>query len=326
MIAITGATGMLGSYILRKFIQEQVPVIALRRSTSKSDLVKDIPSVIWREANLLDPISMMEALEGATTVIHVGALVSFDPRKKKEIMETNITGTRHVVDTCLALGIPRLIHISSVAALGRQKGFDEIDETSKWVAGSLNTHYGESKYLAELEVWRGYEEGISSVILNPSVILEGGSDRSTSRIFEFVWRERKIYAEGLINYVDIRDVVELTWRMYLQRVEGERYIVNGGCVSIKDLLTRIALQFGKKAPSICVPQSWLPTIAYIEEVRSLISGKEPLISRQSIKSSYENFLYLNTKVSNHLNFSFKGLDESIAWCCQEFRQTYTINK
>ena len=233
MIAVTGATGLLGSFILRKLAEEKMPVVALKRKGSSMTLAKDI-SVTWREADVLDPVSLIEAFEGVTTVIHAAAFVSFNPRHQKKIADTNIEGTRHVVNTCLALNVRSLIHISSVAALGRQKGVPHLDENSKWVPGALNTHYAESKYLAELEVWRGMEEGLKAAIVNPSVILAPAKTaQSSARIFDYVRKEGKFFTKGQLNYVDVRDVAEMVWRIHRHEITGERFIANGGHVSMR---------------------------------------------------------------------------------------------
>ena len=111
MIAITGANGLLGSYVLRKLVAEQVPVIAICRANSDRKLVKDLAGVTWRVADVTDPVSLEDALQGATTVIHTAAIVSFNPRLRDKMMQVNKDGTLNVVDSCLALQIPNLIHI-----------------------------------------------------------------------------------------------------------------------------------------------------------------------------------------------------------------------
>ncbi|HMR58068.1 MAG TPA: NAD-dependent epimerase/dehydratase family protein, partial [Cyclobacteriaceae bacterium] len=191
MIAITGANGLLGSYVLHKLVAEQVPVIAICRTNSNRNLVKDLAGVIWREADVTDPVSLEDALKGATTVIHTAAIVSFNPRLRDKMLQVNAEGTRNVVDSCLGLQIPNLIHISSVAALGRKSGINRVDETTHWVSSNLNTDYAKSKRMAELEVWRGAEEGLSVNIINPSVILAPADwNKSSVRLFQYVWQQK----------------------------------------------------------------------------------------------------------------------------------------
>jgi len=327
MIAITGANGLLGSFILRKLVHENIPVIALRRKGSDSSLVKDLTQITWREIEILDPISVEEAFEGASTVIHTAAQVSFNPRMRKTIMDVNVNGTQNVVNACLVLGIKRLIHISSVAALGRKKGISEMDETARWVESDLNTDYAKSKYLSEVEVWRGAEEGLSVSIINPSVILAPADwSKSSAQLFRFVWQQKPFYSESLINYVDVRDVVELVWQVYDKNISGEKFIANGGNVPIKELFEQIAKRFEKKPPSIKLSPVVLLVVARWEEFRTRLLGGEPMITRQSAKVTKENFYYLNHKAVKKMGISFKSLAETLDWCCPHYKQAYTTNK
>ncbi len=327
MIAITGANGLLGSFILRKLVSENIPVIALRRRDSDSSLVNDLSQVTWREIEILDPISVEEAFQGVTAVVHAAAQVSFNPRLRKTIMDVNVNGTRNVVDACLALNISRLIHISSVAALGRKRGVAEMDETARWVESELNTDYAKSKYLAEVEVWRGAEEGLSVSVINPSVILAPADwSKSSAQLFHFVWKEKPFYSDSLINYVDVRDVVELVWQVYSKNKVGEKFIANGGHVPIKELFDQIAKRFEKKSPTIKLSPLVLALVARWEELRTRWVGGEPMITRQSAKVTKENFHYLNKKAINELGVSFRNLSETLDWCCAHYRHTYTTNK
>jgi len=327
MIAITGANGLLGSYILRKLVSEQVPVIALRRRESDLSHLNDLNHVTWREVDILNPVSLQESFKDVTTVIHTAALVSFNPRLIKKIMEVNVEGTQNVVNACLSMHIPRLIHISSVAALGRKKGSVEIDEAARWIESDLNSDYAKSKYLAELEVWRAAEEGLSVSVINPSVILAPTDwSKSSAQLFQYVWKEKRFYSDTKINYVDVRDVVEIVWQVYSRNISGEKYIANAGSIPIKQLFDQIAVRFQKKSPSIRINPLILSTAAFLEELRSRLVGSEPLITRQSAKVTKENFYFQNQKAIQQLAISFRNLDETLDWCCQHYLQAYTTNK
>ncbi len=327
MIAITGANGLLGSYLLRKLVEEGAPVIALRRSDSDLSLVKDLKGISWREVDILNPVSIQSALQGITTVIHTAAFVSFNPRMQKKIMAVNVEGTHNIVNACLSMHIPRLIHISSVAALGRKKGIVEIDETTRWIEGDLNSDYAKSKYLSELEVWRAAEEGLSVSVINPSVILAPADwTKSSAQLFQYVWKEKRFYSDTKINYVDVRDVVEIVWQVYNRNISGEKFIANAGSVSAKILFDLIATRFQKRSPSIRINPWLMSTVALFEEFRSRLSGSEPLISRQSAKVTKESFLFQNHKAINQLEVSFRNLEATLDWCCHHYRQAYTTNK
>ena len=173
------------------------------------------------------------------------------------------------MDACLALEIPHLIHVSSVAALGREKNLVEIDENAKWVDGPLNTDYAKSKYEAELEVYRGQEEGLNIAIVNPSVILaQSDWHKGSATLFKYIFDENKFYSAGTFNYVDVRDVVEMISKIYLNKITGKRFIASAGPVKSKVLFEQIATRFGKKAPFILATPFITSVATQIESLRS----------------------------------------------------------
>jgi nucleoside-diphosphate-sugar epimerase len=328
MIAITGANGLLGKFLLEEFTKKNIPVIAIKRESAEiPERWKNISLITWRNANVTDSHSLLSVLEGAHTVIHAAALVSFDPRDRKQLLETNVEGTRQVVNTCLALKIPRLIHVSSVAALGRQKNQTTISEKNTWIDSPLNSDYAYSKYLAELEVYRGQEEGLSIAIVNPSVILAPDPQwRSSTQIFKYVIEERKFFMEGQINYVDVRDVAAIIWNLYEKKIEGEKFIANGGTIQLKPLLFLIATKLNKKNPTIKINSQLAMLAAWLEEFRCKITGSRALISRQSVRSSREKFVYSNEKSLSQFQLNYHSLEETLDWCCRELSASFTTNK
>lgn len=320
MIAVTGANGLLGSHIVRKLLEQNKPFIALKRRNSDTSLLRDVEEAItWREADILDPVSVEEALQGVTHVIHAAAFVSFNPLHERTIYEVNFLGTRNIVNACLHADVRRLVHISSVAALGRTRDQTWIDETNKWSDSALNTHYARSKYMAELEVFRGQKEGLSTVIVNPSVILAPADwNKSSARLFRYVWNERPFYIDAYLNYVDVRDVVQVVCEMIYSEWQAERFILNSGNISFQDFFTKIAITLGKKPPSIKVNRTALKLLSMLEDMRCRISRAEPLISRETARLAGTNFFYSSEKVKKALNFEFKPIEETIQWCCQYY--------
>ncbi|MFZ1806975.1 MAG: NAD-dependent epimerase/dehydratase family protein [Cyclobacteriaceae bacterium] len=325
MIAITGASGLLGSRIAHQLDADATSFFGIKRNQSDISLLGNM-TIDWKEADLLDVGALHEALEGATTVIHTAALVSFKSGDSEQLYRVNVEGTRNVVNACLSLGIPRMIHISSVAALGRQKGVYHIDENNKWVDSKLNSDYAESKYLAELEVFRGREEGLEIDIVNPSVILSQADwDRSSAQIFKYVWKNKPFYTQGSINYVDARDVADIVCLLLSRKATGERHIVNGGVVPLKDVLTKVAGHFNKKAPWIRVPGPLVSAAAWLESARSWVTGNEPMVTPQSARTAHERFFYNNEKAIKKLGMQFRTLDDTLEWCCSYYLQNGTIN-
>lgn len=317
MIAITGANGLLGSYAVRKFKQENLPLRAVMRSTANVDLLKGLQLDV-READVLDMPSLLSAFEGATTVVHAAGFVSFNPRKRDLLHKVNVEGTANVVNACLKLGIPKLVHVSSVAALGRTKDNAHVSEESKWIPSTNNTHYAESKYLAELEIFRGMEEGLDVSLVNPSVVLAPAkSGQSSAQLFTYVAQERMFYGEGVINYVDVRDVASILVKLTQQRHTGERFIASAGAVPLKELLQQIAALLGKRKPTIKVPAGWAKVAALLEEARAALLGREPMLSRESVKILEETHYFRNEKVKSRLGIEFCSLEKSLQWCCHE---------
>ncbi|HEY0742654.1 MAG TPA: SDR family NAD(P)-dependent oxidoreductase [Chryseosolibacter sp.] len=320
MIAVTGANGLLGSYIVRRLLHEKRDVVALKRATSDTSLLTDVASSIrWINADVTNPVQLEDAFNHVSVVIHAAAIVSFNPRLAKKMFEVNVTGTRNVVNACLTAGVKKLIHISSVAALGRLKGDTHIDENHKWIDNPMNTTYAETKYLAELEVFRGHEEGLNSVLVNPSVILAAADwAKSSAKLFKYVWDERKFYTDKNMNFVDARDVAEAVVKLVDINAPGERFILNATNLDLKEFFKKVATQFNKKAPSVKVNQFMLELISRVEAVRSWVSKSEPLITRETARMAGSNFVYSNKKVRKQLNFEFQSIDDTIKWCCEYY--------
>jgi nucleoside-diphosphate-sugar epimerase len=322
MIAVTGANGLLGSFIIRKLIENKESFVAIKRKNSDTSLLNDVAQYItWRDADIADEVTLSDALEDVTHVIHAAAIVSFNPRKADQLMDINVVGTRNVVNACLVNNVKRLVHISSVAALGRQKEQRVIDEKNKWVESSINSTYAESKYFAELEVFRGQEEGLSTVIINPSVILAPANwDNSSAKLFKYVWNEKPFYVDGFLNYVDVRDVAAIAYRMLHEKVEGERFIANAGNIAFKNFFSRLATSFHKKAPHIKLNSTTLKIIARLENFRSWFTSSEPLITKETARIAGTEFIYDNKKIRQLFSFEFQPIDASIAWCCQYYSE------
>jgi dihydroflavonol-4-reductase len=320
MIGVTGANGLLGSFIVRKLLAEGRSFVAFKRDNSDVSLLADVANKItWRSLDLTDELSVIEALKDISTLIHTAAVVSFNPRDNKRMYDCNVVGTRYIVNGCITQGVKRIVHVSSVAALGRQKGQTLIDESNKWVTEGDNTAYAESKYLGELEVFRGMEEGVSVAIINPSVILAPADwEKSSAKLFKYVWNQGMFYTDGCLNYVDVRDVAQVAFQLLEDESNGQRYIVNGGSIPFLDFFGKIAHHFQKKAPRVKLGRTLLTWVAKIERLRNWITGSEPLITRETARLAGTNFFYNNQKVIKALHADFQSIDETLQWCCEYY--------
>jgi dihydroflavonol-4-reductase len=320
MIAVTGGNGLLGSFIVRELIKSGQPFVALKRSNSDVSLLQDVQDKItWRDADVLDPVSLQEALHEITHVIHAAAMVSFNPRLERAIYNVNVLGTRNIVNACLSNRIKRFLHVSSVAALGRQKDQTLIDEDNKWIESPLNSNYAKSKYLAELEVFRAQEEGLSTLIVNPSVILAPADwHKSSAQLFKYVYDENKFYIDGSLNYVDARDVAAVTCKLLFSTHEEERFILNAGTVSFKEFFENVSRRLNRRAPTIKIGKGFLKILAALEAIRSGVMNTNPLITRETARLSGTSFNYDNKKIRKTLDFKFELIDETLQWCCEHY--------
>lgn len=324
MIAVTGANGLLGSYIVRLMHDQKQPFVALKRKDSNINHLNDLKEfIIWRDADVTDFDSLQEAFKDVTGIIHTAAFVSFNPRNAEKVFNVNYEGTKNIVNAALSLNIKRLLHVSSVAALGRQTGQTEVDEQNKWTDNSMNSYYAQSKHLAELEVFRGQEEGLSTVIINPSVILGYSNwDKSSSQLFKYAWQEKPFYMEGAMNFVDVRDVSRVAVQLFSSSIENERFVLNAGSVSFKEFFDTLAKNFDKKGPTINVGKPFLKPLAFLESIRTRLTRSEPIITRETARLAGSHFHYNAQKIKKTLDFEFQTFDTTARWCCNRYRELY----
>lgn len=319
-ILITGATGLVGSTVARRFLSENHTVYALFRSGSDRSLLQDVDGLVqWVEGDILDINSLETAMDGMDFVVHAAAVVSFIPRDRKMMYKVNVEGTANVVNVCLKYKVQKFCHVSSIAALGKPDvkkivaGQDLIlDETQRWEDSPENSEYAKTKYLAELEVWRGIAEGLNAVIVNPTLILgEGDWSKSSTQIFRYVYQEKPFYTEGIANYVDVKDVAEIIFKLLFSNILSERFLLNGGSISYHNLFNTIADSMQKKRPEIKVGARLAGIIWRIEAVRTWLLGTKPLITKETAQSAARRIMYNNEKIKNALGFSFQPIEKTV---------------
>ncbi|MBC7892218.1 MAG: NAD-dependent epimerase/dehydratase family protein [Sphingobacteriaceae bacterium] len=319
MLLLTGATGLVGSFTVRRLLQENYKIRALVRPGADRSLLSDVENQVnWCEGDVLDVLSLERALEGVTQVIHAAAVVSFVPKDRRTMYKINVEGTANVVNACLRAGVKKLVYVSSVAALGRSNkpGLaipQIIDETSKWEDSPLNSHYAKTKYGAELEVWRASSEGLPVVVVNPSVILgEGDWQRSSTQLFKYAYDEHVFYPAGSLNYVDVFDVAEAIFRLLTSEIKNERFVLNAGSLPYRDFLEKTAQAFGKKSPTMRVPGTAAAVLWRLEALRSWLTGKAPLLTRETAQSASHSYFYPNEKIRQAIRLEFRPLAETLS--------------
>jgi nucleoside-diphosphate-sugar epimerase len=323
MVLVTGGTGFLGSYIVKELVEKRYPIRAIRRSTSKLPFYISrniLEKVQWVEGDILDTVSLEDAMDGVDTVIHSAAVISFYKEEKDEMYRVNTMGTANVVNIALEKKISRFVHLSSVAALGRTKMNSHVSEEKKWQENKNNTHYAISKYKAEMEVWRGVGEGLNAVIINPSTVLGYGDwNTSSCRIFKTVYDGFPWYSTGVNGFVDIEDVAKVAVILLEKNISEQRYIVSADNWSFQQLLNTIADGFGKKRPGRRATAGLINLILKFEKMKSMLAGNKPLLTKESARVANSHTYFQNDKLLTALpGFSFTPLQESIAKACKKY--------
>jgi dihydroflavonol-4-reductase len=321
-IFVTGGTGFLGAYIITELVLKGYSVRALRRSQQLPFFIskETAEKVEWVTGDILDTLSLVEAMEGMDIVIHAAAKVSFQEKERKDLFRTNIDGTANVVNIMLEKNVHRLVYISSVAAIGRTSNGETVSESTKWQEGKINTHYAISKYNAEMEVWRGMGEGLDVVVLNPTTIIGYGDwNTSSCAIFKNVYREFPWYTTGINGFVSVEDVAKAAVMLMESNYSGERFIVNGDNWSFRQLLDTIADSFDRKRP----PKHATPLLGEIawriEKMKGWFSGKKPLLTSQTALIAQSKTHFTSDKLLNALpHFSFTPLQQAIDLSCKKY--------
>jgi dihydroflavonol-4-reductase len=313
---ITGANGLVGSYLTKEILDKGYgKVIGLKRANSQLDPLGDYArQVQWITGGLLDMDSLAEGIAQADYVIHAAAAVSFDDRQRNLIRQINIDGTANVVNTCLDYPHVELLHISSVAAIGKEKGEHILNENSQWEENIDLPEYATSKYLAELEVWRAIAEGLNAVIVNPSAVLGVGDwSRSSLQIFDYVAGEHTFYPPGKLNYVDARDLAEISLALLHQNIRGERFILNGGSISYKEMFEQIAEKISVQPPGRRLSPLLGKWVAGADALRAFFTQSERKITRDLVKSTSQEIHFSNQKISDTLGMEFRSLTDTLNW-------------
>ncbi len=323
-ILVTGAGGFLGSYLVVAFLQQGYQVRALVRSQKRPTWIDPaiLNQVEWFDGDILDIVSLEEAMEGMDAVIHSAAMVSFVAQDKEALYQINTEGTNNVVNAAIEKKIKRLVHVSSVAALGRVAGGGWVDETAKWKEGPLHTHYARSKFQAELHAWRGFSEGLDTVIINPSTILGYGNwEQSSCAIFKQLYDGFRWYTGGLNGFVDVQDVARATLLLLEKAKGGQRYIINGDTWTFQQLQSCMADGFGRKRPSIKATGPLLGLAWRIEAIRAFLTGKRPLLTRESARVAVSATRFDNRKLLQDFpEFTYTPLEQTIREACQCYRR------
>lgn len=317
MILVTGASGFLGLHLLTELVKYNTPIRAVYNSSVpqyQHNLIK------WVQADLLDIFAVTDLFEGVTHVYNCAAIVSFDAQNKTELIKNNISCTQNIVNEALEVGIEKLVHVSSIAALGRAELDKPISEETHWIESKENSTYAQSKYHAEMEVWRGIAEGLNAVIVNPSIILGiGDYTKGSAQLLSNVAKEFPYYTQGENGYVGVQDVVKAMIMLMNSDVSAERFIISEGNYSYKDIFTKMAQHLGVQPPHKFANAMMTEIVWRLDYLKSKLSGKNALITKETARTANSKSNYTNGKFLNQFkNFTYTPIDVVIKEMAQDY--------
>ncbi len=324
MILVTGGTGLLGSHVLFYLAQKGNAVRVLYRSEAgKTAVLKTFLSYSTKgqtlfeklefvKGDVLDIFTLTDAMTDVKQVYHCAAMVSFAPKDADLMTRVNVEGTANVVNACLEMKIEKLCHVSSVAALGKAQLNEEVTETTFWKSSPENSVYSVSKYSSEREVWRGVQEGLLAIVVNPTVILGPGDwEKGSSNLFRSAKQGMKYYTGGITGFVDVRDVANCMIQLMESSLSNERYLLNADNFSYRKFFEIANTCFQNPPPHIRASLGLSNLVWRLEKIRSFFTGSNPLITKETTRAAHQQNFFSNQKISQTLGYSFIPIEQSI---------------
>jgi nucleoside-diphosphate-sugar epimerase len=323
-ILVSGATGLLGSHLLVELSNTDQKILALYRDESTRSEVFSIlsyygkeaawDSIEWKKGDVLDTQFLLDVMTDVKQVYHCAAMVSFDPSDAVQLHKINVVGTQNMVNAALDNQVSKFLHVSSTATIGNElNGSSITDEEVKWNNDDYHNYYAKSKYSSEREVWRGMEEGLNAVIINPCVIIgPGDPEKSSGAIFSTIANGLKFYTMGGNAFVDARDVAKMMVYLMNSNINNERFLCIGENLTFRDLFSRISDEIGVKPPSIKASKFMTSLAWRLAKIASILSGKKAKITSESARASHKITRFSNQKIKEALNVEFRGIDDAIS--------------
>lgn len=323
-VFLTGSTGLVGGHLIVRLHQSGKKIRSLIRSTSSFEQLRLIctfyqqsfdelyNAVEWVYGDTLDFVGLCYFMRKVQEVYHCAAVVSFHSKNTKELLQTNIQGTANMIDAALQSGVERFCFISSIGAIGNGKKGDFITEKTPWKNDGKASAYSESKFRSELQAWRGFNEGLNMVIVNPGIVLgPGAPDKGSMLLFQAGRKGMPFYTKATTGYVDVRDVCRASMELMEKQAFGKRYILVSDNVDNKALFTHIANEFKVNPPRYEAGKGLLTLAAFLVELSGLLTGKTPQLTRETIRSAQKAQKYSSQLLKNTLDFQFIPLEQTI---------------
>jgi dihydroflavonol-4-reductase len=324
VILVTGGTGFLGATVISALLAQGKRVRATKRNSSHipQHLTQET-QIEWVNADITDFFALETAFEGVSEVYHCAAMVTYQPDTKSLMVRTNVTGTSHVVNLCLAQQA-RLVHVSSIAAIGTPAPPRTLaQESDAWLYDGTQSPYSISKYESEMEVWRGIAEGLDAVIVNPSLIIGWqAGDQGSGAVFKLIQKGLPFYPPGSTGFVDVEDVAKAMLLLMEDRsISAERYIVSQLNLTHKAFLTKSSHFLNKPAPKYAAKKWMLNLAALASQSFSRLTGKPQTLTLSSVRASCKHLAYSNEKLLKQTGMTFKPLETTLSEIATRFLQS-----
>ncbi|GGB69283.1 NAD-dependent epimerase [Flavobacterium suaedae] len=330
MILVTGGTGLVGAHLLLQLTEGNIPIRALYRTASRINKTKNLFSyyekaslfekIEWVKGDINNIPSLEKAFKGITHVYHCAACVSFDPSDEDLLRKVNIEGTANIVNFCIDYGIKKLCHVSSIAALGDAKEHEPtITEETEWNPEVKHDDYAISKHGAEMEVWRGWQEGIDVVIVNPGIVFGYGFATGSGAMFKTVYNGLYFYTKGSCGVVAVEDVTNIMIKLMESSITGERYTVVGTHLSYREILFAIADGMNKKRPPVYATKLMSSIAWRMDWLFAKLLRRKRFLTRFMANSSHSHYKYDNSKIKNELGYNFTEMKSYIKQLAENFK-------
>lgn len=323
MILVTGGTGLVGAHLLLNLAENETAIRAIYRSPKGIEKTKSLfkryqkehlfSNIEWLQADIIDVPSLEIAFKNINYVYHCAGFISYDPNDENLLRKINIEGAANVVNFCLAYQIKKLCHVSSIAALGDLASHEtEITEETEWNPESPHSDYAISKYGAEMEIWRGQQEGLNVVIVNPGVIFGAGFwNQGSGLFFSSIKKGFPFYTNGSTGYVGVNDVVKIMVQLMNSDIVGERFTLMSENLSFKEVIFKIAENLHAKKPKIDA-KPWMTSLAWrLDWFVSNFFGTKRRLSKYTANSMHSSDFISNVKIKKALNFEFQSIDDVV---------------
>ncbi|AVR45235.1 NAD-dependent epimerase [Christiangramia fulva] len=337
MILVTGGTGLVGAHLLFELTRKYDTIRATKRHSSDLQAVRKVfayyttaaeadllfEKIEWITADINDIPALTEAFKEISIVYHCAALISFDPSDEKKLRRINIEGTANIVNFCIANNIKKLCYVSSVAALGSIPKQDMTDEKLNWNPEENHNDYAISKYGAEIEVWRGSQEGLEVVIVNPGIILGPGFwNNGSGEIFSRIDKGLKYHFPKVSGFVGVQDVVKAMITLTESEISNEKFILVSENLSFETVLKNVARYIHKPEPHKRL-KKWMIATGWIFQKIGSWFGRKQEITRESINGLYENNFYDNSKIKQAIDLKFTPINKVLKETAEIYLQEKT---